>query len=640
MYQINFGELKSKKNNLWYRRKGHDTVVVFVHGIFSDSQSCWTHKLKNSTKRKFWPDLIGEDKRPPFKTLDIFLGGYFTNKFTSGSYDISNCASELVSALERNDTYENPTVLSYPNIVFVCHSCGGIITRYMLVNEREKFAGKRIGLILMASPSDGSKLADKLAAFAGFYGQKLGRQLIWQNDSLSDLDDRFKNLVHNKSRNFELDGIEAYENHSILPKSLRLLFPINKKVVNKMSACKYFPYPRLLPDTDHFSIVKPDHLEHPAHKLLLDFLSEFNNSEALPPHIKESSPKPDNKHPFLILEEKTNFSKKLKNELFNNYICTNKNYHDVTRTDLGRLYRTYLDVFIKSNERYLLTIHIEEGKDCLFEPFENKFLDDLKNKDKHMICFESGYNLRNKSSQVMTIESNHEQAIINLLDNMLDKLLDIKLDKVYFVTLLGPQKHSIIEKRRNKQLEFLNYILLAKNNHATPEKTFDYNPEFKVKIEKFLIKFKNIRISSTPCGWRMKEIIDNKELINIGIVEILNEYFEQSNILEQGNIKDDKCICFICVNDDMVIDVKDYINREFPRINLKKSNIYFYGFDGTDEMIKALESEIKGATVQVDFSKIAEETDNVLKNPHLYFDGSDRIKIIDTKIFTGYNPPS
>jgi len=282
MRLLTLDDLEGGGNNIWYRCERNECAIVFVHGILSDSKSCWTSVPSSRESAVFWPDLIKQDRR--FPAADVFLGGYYTEK-DAGDYGIDDCATELFSGLGLPDVHGNPTVLSYPRIVFVCHSTGGIVVRYLLESRRKDFTGKSIGLILLASPSDGSKLADVLELLATLYKNKLGKQLKWRNWSLEDLDKRFKNLVHNQTREFELRGIEAYENKPVFggnrwwpfPRVLSRWWPFGR-VVSPESAGKYFGAPRHLPGTDHFSAAKPTSMEHPSHKLLLDFLLSFASS--------------------------------------------------------------------------------------------------------------------------------------------------------------------------------------------------------------------------------------------------------------------------------------------------------------------------------------------------------------------------
>ena len=61
------------KNNFWYVRPQSDVVVVFLHGIFSNSRSCWLYKGSRTTKPVFWPDLVRTDKR--LGEPSIYLAG-------------------------------------------------------------------------------------------------------------------------------------------------------------------------------------------------------------------------------------------------------------------------------------------------------------------------------------------------------------------------------------------------------------------------------------------------------------------------------------------------------------------------------------------------------------------------------------
>jgi len=76
-----------------------------------------------------------------------------------------------------------------------------------------------------------------------------------------------------------LSGIEAYENYFILRRSWPLSWlPNRRKVVDPLSAARYFGPPRHLPDTDHYSIAKPDSLDHPSHQLVVDLWNEFKTN--------------------------------------------------------------------------------------------------------------------------------------------------------------------------------------------------------------------------------------------------------------------------------------------------------------------------------------------------------------------------
>ena len=253
------------KNNLWYEYNDSDTVIVFVHGILSDSRGCWLYEEKaNPENNRYWPELILEDGR--IGKVSIFLAGFYT-AFDSGDYKIQDCEKEIFAALQRTDKEGRIPPISKKNMVFLCHSTGGIVVRYMLEREQAAFKDKNIGLILIASPSYGSELENKLDWLAALYNQQLGRQLKWGNAELKDIDDRFRDLLNDKKIP-HLFGTEAYENHFIIHKKF---LPDKIRVVTKESAGRYFGAPVLLRNTNHFSAVKPNDFDHPAHELLLDF---------------------------------------------------------------------------------------------------------------------------------------------------------------------------------------------------------------------------------------------------------------------------------------------------------------------------------------------------------------------------------
>lgn len=251
----------SETNNVWFHQQESSSVIVFVHGVLSDSVSCWTSK--SAVPHVYWPELIRNDAR--LQNPSIFLGGYYTD-IDSGQYAINDCAKELLTALRLPVPDARRTVLDHQRIAFVCHSTGGIVVRYLLESQSNLFADKEVGLVLMASPSYGSKLADVLGGLAEFYDNQLGRELRWGNALLKDLDDRFKEMLDKKSIP-KLNGIEACENHFIVH---HRFLPDELKVVEKSSAGRYFIV-RMLRDTDHFSTVKPTDENHPAHTLLVEF---------------------------------------------------------------------------------------------------------------------------------------------------------------------------------------------------------------------------------------------------------------------------------------------------------------------------------------------------------------------------------
>lgn len=262
-------------NNFWYEYNDSETVLVFVHGIFSDSHSCWLRQQAHVTS--FWPDLVTKD--PRLRQSSIYLAGYPT-EFDSGDFPVAQCAREIIDALQRPEIDGQPPVLTFNRLVFICHSTGGIVVRYMLERYDELFADKAIGLALIASPSLGSGWATLASVAARYYNQRLGLQLRWNNAELEDIHWRFKDLVDQRSARMPgLFGREAAEHTLIyrdrIPRWIRWALPPRLKVVTTLSAGQYFGAVKILQGTNHFTAVKPDNVNHPAHLFLVDFAIAF-----------------------------------------------------------------------------------------------------------------------------------------------------------------------------------------------------------------------------------------------------------------------------------------------------------------------------------------------------------------------------
>lgn len=204
---------------------------------------------------------------PRYRAFDVIAPDYFTG-LDSADYGISDCSAEILRTLESKSTPHGRSLFQYKIIIFVAHSFGGIITRYLIESHREAFNDKTVGLLLMASPSHGSVLADAIKLFTGLVRHKQRDELSIASPILDDLDNRFKRLVHSKNPKFALHGIEAYEQ--------KRLFGLTK-IVTRKSATPYFGEAVHIPRSTHSSIVKPTSINDPSY-LLLNTLCETHFS--------------------------------------------------------------------------------------------------------------------------------------------------------------------------------------------------------------------------------------------------------------------------------------------------------------------------------------------------------------------------
>jgi pimeloyl-ACP methyl ester carboxylesterase len=232
---------------------------------------CWT-----SPNCAYWPDIVSEDSR--FGDISIFSAQYYT---VSGSldYGIADCSSELFGSLSIREEDGRRAPLEFLNVVFVCHSLGGIVVRYALCEHAAQLKEKCIGLVLMASPSLGSFYADFFGWVSNIFGNKVGRQLRPNNELLHDLDRRFKSLLENS--NGRICGTEAVETNFYSYWFLTRLAPT---IVRWESAARYFGNPERVGGANHSTIVKPDNKKHASHQVLLKFfLKRFSGTTSSQP---------------------------------------------------------------------------------------------------------------------------------------------------------------------------------------------------------------------------------------------------------------------------------------------------------------------------------------------------------------------
>lgn len=265
-------------NSGWYKLvPGSNTVFVFIHGLGSTSASCWM-----SQNNIFWPDLVAEDTR--FGGSSVFMGGYYTSA-KSLDYKAEDCAKEVLQALSISDSQNNPAPLTFRNLVFVCHSMGGIVARDLLYRYRDKFTDKAIGLVLIASPSRGSPYATFLKLLTFVLGNDAVANLEPNSEMLADLDRRFRELIHQRLIP-NLIGEEAVEHFG--PVQRFLMWRFLPRVVRIESASVYFGSPTIIAGSDHSTIVKPTGPDHLSHKFLVDFYKSKFCSNAI--GVTPSSP--------------------------------------------------------------------------------------------------------------------------------------------------------------------------------------------------------------------------------------------------------------------------------------------------------------------------------------------------------------
>ena len=242
----------------WVRKPSTDTAVVFVHGFLSSGATCWQHEDGG-----YWPNLV--------KTEAGFLGhGIYVFSYQTGIFSGTYSLSDVVDSLKEHMRIDK--VSPCRNVIFVCHSMGGIVVRKYLVERAHELIEAKcaIGLFLVASPSLGSDYANWLSPIAKLLNHTQADALRFVNDNLwlSGLDKEFKNLK--EGGKLQLKGKELVEDRFV---TLHGFW--RKQVVAPFSGAVYFGEPYKVPASDHFSIAKPASDSSIQHKLLVHFIQEF-----------------------------------------------------------------------------------------------------------------------------------------------------------------------------------------------------------------------------------------------------------------------------------------------------------------------------------------------------------------------------
>jgi hypothetical protein len=234
-------------------------VFVFVHGIFGDAYETWQNK--NGT---YFFDLVKNDKSGVFTDSDIFVFGFPSSFFGSGSYTPDDAARSLAVAMRFS------RVTDYRQIIFVAHSMGGLVTlRYLVLNP--DVAAKVPLAFFYSTPQEGSNIAKLGSIFSSnpaLNAMFPDRNSHGLNLYLGSLDEDWKNAIFRKQISTVIRC--AYEKKPIL----------GQYIVDEESAtrfCQGSPYP--IPE-DHIDMVKPADDKAESYRDLYDAVSLIPNPNA------------------------------------------------------------------------------------------------------------------------------------------------------------------------------------------------------------------------------------------------------------------------------------------------------------------------------------------------------------------------
>jgi len=208
------------------RNGGKERVIVFVHGIYADARTGWTCPRTKA----YWPQLILSDGA--FADYDVYVAGYKSSPF-GNHMTIDEIATNLSNRLQSD------RVFSHPEVVFVCHSVGGMIVQRLLLSN-PGYADRVPLIFFFSTPQSGTDLA-KLAHLLS--SDPVLDALLPGNENayLLNLENEFKTMYH-KTKKFC-----AYET---IP-------TMGMVIADRLSATRLCDETPIPINSNHVDVVKP-----------------------------------------------------------------------------------------------------------------------------------------------------------------------------------------------------------------------------------------------------------------------------------------------------------------------------------------------------------------------------------------------
>jgi pimeloyl-ACP methyl ester carboxylesterase len=243
--------------------------IVFVHGLGGGSHSTWRHRSVGQEGHFFWPEELGKD----LPDCGIWSMGYPAGISVLGKPGmiIEKRAGNLSQKLANSNLGERP-------LVFLTHSMGGLIVKYLIVHsqtlgdsDRKKLVSAIRGIVFCATPHRGSAFADAAGVLFGLAG---GRQahVIEMRANAEPLD-----ILHEQFLEWHRQHpipVESYAENVGLFRTRWIGRPLPLGcVVPRTSANPGIPGHTIRDvDDDHLTLVKPSSRQHDVYAGVLRFI--------------------------------------------------------------------------------------------------------------------------------------------------------------------------------------------------------------------------------------------------------------------------------------------------------------------------------------------------------------------------------
>jgi pimeloyl-ACP methyl ester carboxylesterase len=227
-------------------------VIIFVNGVFGDATSTW----KNAATGAYWPDLLASDHE--FDGADLYVHSFESPKL-SRAQEVLELARRMKNYLDASDV-----VKDHDEIVFVCHSMGGLVTRAYLLDARLPPA-KVPFIFFFGTPSAGANVAEIARHLSA--NPQLGSMLpLDDNTYVKTLREQWLSTTDDPSLDYprKISSYCAYE----------LKDTWGVRVVPELSATYLCNRATTAILADHLDIVKP---ANPDSETYVAFLAAYKN---------------------------------------------------------------------------------------------------------------------------------------------------------------------------------------------------------------------------------------------------------------------------------------------------------------------------------------------------------------------------
>lgn len=211
-----------------------DRVIVFVHGIFGDADGTWRYSAS-----VYWPQLLLTDDA--FRDSDVYVASY-SSPYFGNTMNIDEVVTSLNNRLISDEVFSK-----HREVVFVCHSLGGLVVQSLLLTFRE-YAQQVPFIYFFSTPETGAQIANLASVFSSdpllktmFAGD--------ENVYLQNLENQWKAAPFHIRR---LCAYEKKQHKGVL-------------VVDRLSGTRNCDEPPIPINENHLGIVKPDGPEHESY---------------------------------------------------------------------------------------------------------------------------------------------------------------------------------------------------------------------------------------------------------------------------------------------------------------------------------------------------------------------------------------